>query len=130
MNKKKVLVVGGYGTVGSVTSEILAEQETIIPVVAGRSESKARELARKLDVEWRTIDITDEQSITSALPDINVIIICFSGPFTHTPLTLPKLAAESGIHYMDVSGSYEMVCASISSVPGNCLKIPISMLCS
>ncbi len=107
MNKNKVLIVGGYGTVGSVTSEILAQQETIMPVIAGRSESKAKALARSLQAEWRPIDIADEHSIASALSEISVIINCFSGPFTHAPLILPKLAAESGIHYLDVSGSYE-----------------------
>jgi saccharopine dehydrogenase-like NADP-dependent oxidoreductase len=107
MYKKKALVVGGYGTVGSAISETLAKDERIMPVIAGRNESRARELAHKLQVEWRTIDIGDAKSISSALPNIGVIINCFSGPFTHAPLLLPELSAKSGIHYMDVSGSYE-----------------------
>lgn len=108
MDKKKALIVGGYGTVGRVISEILAKDERFGPVViAGRNESRAKELAHRLQVEWRTIDICDAKSISSALPNIGVIINCFSGPFTYTPLLLPEMSAKSGIHYMDVSGSYE-----------------------
>ncbi|MBE9098279.1 saccharopine dehydrogenase NADP-binding domain-containing protein [filamentous cyanobacterium LEGE 07170] len=107
MNEQKVLVVGGYGTVGSLVSELLATDEYIELVVAGRNESKARKLAQTLQCEWRTIDISNAPSISSALQDIDVIINCFSGPFTHAPLLLPELAAQAGIHYLDVAGSYE-----------------------
>jgi hypothetical protein len=107
MNKKRVLVIGAYGTVGSVISEIIAKDERIVLVIAGRNESRAKELAHKLRTELRTIDINSAESITSALSDISVIINCFSGPFTHAPLLLPEMSATSGIHYMDVSGSYE-----------------------
>ncbi|MEM9819219.1 MAG: saccharopine dehydrogenase NADP-binding domain-containing protein, partial [Cyanobacteria bacterium P01_D01_bin.6] len=107
MDKKRTLIVGGYGTVGSVVSEILARDERFLPVISGRNASKARELAHKLQVEWRTIDINDEQSIVAALPNIDLIVNCFSGPFTHSPLRLPELSAKYGINYLDVSGSHE-----------------------
>lgn len=107
MNRKRVLVVGGYGTVGSVVSELLAKNTRILPVISGRNESKARKLAQKLKAEWRTVDINNEKSIIAALPDINVIINCFGGPFTDAPLHLPKLSVKHGIHYLDVSGSNE-----------------------
>ncbi|MBN2385284.1 saccharopine dehydrogenase NADP-binding domain-containing protein [bacterium] len=104
---KKILVIGGYGTVGRVVTDLLAKDERLMPVIAGRNEAKARELAQKFKVEWRRIDIGDKNSIKSGLPDIALIINCFSGPFTHTPLLLPELSANFGIHYLDVAGSYE-----------------------
>jgi len=107
MEKKKVLIVGGYGTVGSVVSEILSKDEKILPVISGRDKSKARELAERLNTEWITIDLTDEESILSALVNINIVINCFSGPFTNFHLFLPELASKQGIHYLDVAGSYE-----------------------
>lgn len=107
MTQKKVLIVGGYGTVGSVVSEILAGHERVLPVIAGRNESRARALAHQLGAEWRTLDINHEQAISAALSDIDVVVNCFSGPFTHAPLLLPELSARHGIHYLDVAGSYE-----------------------
>ncbi|HPG39896.1 MAG TPA: saccharopine dehydrogenase NADP-binding domain-containing protein [bacterium] len=107
MSKKSVLIVGGYGTVGKVVSGILAQDERILPVIAGRKGYRAEELAGTLQCSWRTIDINDRESITAALTHIDIVINCFSGPFTHFPLHLPEICARSSIHYMDVSGSYE-----------------------
>ncbi len=107
MEKKKVLIVGGYGTVGRVVSEILSKDEKILPVISGRDKSKARELAERLNAEWTTIDVTDKESISSALVNIDIVINCFSGPFTNFNLFLPELASKQGIHYLDVAGSYE-----------------------
>lgn len=107
MSKTKVLVVGGYGTVGTVVSEVLAHEERVALVVAGRDARKAGDFAGSLHAEHRTIDVLDAATIPGALADVGVVINCFSGPFTGAPLSLPEMAAERGIHYLDVSGSYE-----------------------
>lgn len=102
-----VLVVGGYGTVGSMVSEILAKEERVTPIICGRNASRAEAFADRLHAEWRTLDVMDEHTIAPALADVGIVINCFSGPFTHAPLLLPELAARRGIHYLDVAGSYE-----------------------
>ena len=107
MNRKRVLIAGGYGTVSSVVSEHLAKDENILPVIAGRNKKKAAELAKLLDAEYRTIDVTDKQGMTTVLEDIAIVINCFSGPFTNFPIDFPMLAAQKGVHYLDVAGSYE-----------------------
>lgn len=107
MEKERVLVVGGYGTVGTVVSKILSKSDLIIPVIAGRNEAKAKALAGKLNAEWRTVDINKEDSILAAFANVKVVINCFSGPFTNAPLLLAELCAKNGINYLDVSGSYE-----------------------
>jgi len=107
MNAKKVLVVGGYGTVGSELSRILSGQENIEVFIGGRNEYKAREAAQNLNAGWRTIDLEKRESILGALKNIDLVINCFGGPFTGFNLDLPEAAVERGIHYLDVSGSYE-----------------------
>lgn len=107
MKKQNVLIVGGYGTVGSLVSEILGNDERIGVIIAGRNAAKAKQLAHTLQAEWRTLDVRNAQSLSPALQDVDLVINCFSGPFTHAPLLLPELAAKSGIHYLDVAGSYE-----------------------
>lgn len=104
---KKILVVGGYGTVGSVVCELLAKDKRFRLIVSGRNEEKAKSLATRLQVDWRRLDAVDKSSLASSLTDVDCVVNCFSGPFTHTPLLLAEYAAEQGIHYLDVSGSYE-----------------------
>ncbi len=107
MHRKKILIVGGYGSVGSAVSQMLAQDEDILLVIAGRDEAKARQLAVDLNGEARRIDITDPDSIAKALEDIALVINCFGGPFTGKPLHLAQACAGRGIAYLDVSGSYE-----------------------
>lgn len=107
MDRTRVLVVGGYGTVGTVVSEVLAHDPRVSLVIAGRDARKASELAHALRSEWRTLDVLDEETIPAALEGVRVVVNCFAGPFTGAPLHLPRMAAERGIDYLDVSGSYE-----------------------
>ena len=107
MVKKNVLIVGGYGRVGSVLSETLAKESEISMTIAGRDPVKAEELAKKLGSGCCAIDVTDKSSILSAIEDMDIVINCFAGPFTHFNLFLPEIAAERGLHYLDVAGSYE-----------------------
>ena len=102
-----VLIIGGYGMVGRLVAEELVSAEGLRVIVAGRDGARARELAVRLGVDWRQVDITDRLSLAAGLTEVQITINCFSGPFTHFPLDLPRLCAERGIHYLDVSGSYD-----------------------
>ena len=97
MDKTRVLVVGGYGTVGTVLSEVLAHDPRVALVIGGRDARKAGDLARSLHAEARTIDVLDEATIPAALEGVRVVVNCFSGPFTGAPLRihLPSLRCAS-----------------------------------
>jgi len=102
MQKIKILVAGGYGAVGTHISSLLSKNEKFLPVIAGRSEEKAKALAGKLNCEWTIIDLENQHSIREALKNVNIVISCYipSGDFN---TLLPDMAAENGIHYLDVA---------------------------
>jgi saccharopine dehydrogenase-like NADP-dependent oxidoreductase len=102
MQKKEILIVGGYGTVGSHISSFLSKNDQFMPVIAGRSEEKAKALAQKLNCKWKTIDLKNKDAIEDALKNVYMVISCFipSGDFN---TLLPEMAAEYGIHYLDVA---------------------------
>jgi len=102
MEQLKVLIAGGYGSVGTHISEMLSQDEKFIPVIAGRNEEKAKALADKLNCDWKGIDLGNENSINDALADIDIAINCFI-PSADFNTILPELAAETGIHYLDVA---------------------------
>ncbi len=106
MEKSRILIPGGYGAVGSIISTLLSNNNTIMPVVAGRNAEQAEKLAEKLNCEWTTIDLENRHSIKEALQNIDIVISCYipSGDFN---TLLPEMAAESGIHYMDVAAFNE-----------------------
>ncbi len=61
-----MIVVGGYGGIGEVTSRLLAEYGAHL-VIAGRSEAKAQALAQELHAQARpaigaAVDVADRDS--------------------------------------------------------------------
>ncbi len=72
MRKKQILIVGGYGVVGTVVSSLLSKKSGLSPIIAGRNKEKAEALAEKLGCGFRTIDIKNEDSIKAALEDVNI----------------------------------------------------------
>lgn len=104
---KKILVVGGYGAVGRKISRYLTLQKGIETVIAGRNADQARRLAESLNASWRCCDIDDANTLEAAIDGIDIVINSFSGPFTGYPLKLPEHAIQRGVHYLDLSGSYE-----------------------
>jgi NAD(P)-dependent dehydrogenase (short-subunit alcohol dehydrogenase family) len=67
LDGKRALIVGGYGGIGQVTSEMFAEYGAAV-AVAGRSAEKAKELAGRLEASGaRTmgarVDLADRSSV-------------------------------------------------------------------
>jgi NAD(P)-dependent dehydrogenase (short-subunit alcohol dehydrogenase family) len=58
LDGKRALIVGGYGGIGQVTSELFVELGAEV-AIAGRSEEKAEDLARKLGAR---VDLADRAS--------------------------------------------------------------------
>jgi NAD(P)-dependent dehydrogenase (short-subunit alcohol dehydrogenase family) len=71
LDNKSALVVGGYGGIGKVTTQLLSEYGAAV-AIAGRSEAKARSLADELTSKGRRamgtrVDLADRQSSQDAV---------------------------------------------------------------
>jgi NAD(P)-dependent dehydrogenase (short-subunit alcohol dehydrogenase family) len=100
LDGKRALVTGGYGGIGSVTSELLAEFGAAV-AIAGRSIDKARELADRLSeggarASGHRVDLADPASarelvaeVAGELGGIDVLVnlagIEVAGPATDFP---------------------------------------------
>ena len=106
MIKKQVLVVGGYGSVGSAITKLLFESDYLFPIIAGPDKDKAEKLAKQYNCDFKIIDIYDKNSIEQALKDIDIVICCYIDLDNFDTL-LPETAIRSGVHYIDISGTNE-----------------------
>lgn len=96
----RVLLIGGYGNFGTFIAERLSRELAVI--VAGRSEQKARALARRLNAEWAVVDIfknLDEQ-IQRVKPDI---LVHTSGPFQEQGYDVAEACIRNRVHYLDLA---------------------------
>lgn len=109
---KRILIIGGYGNFGRFIAKELAQHSNIQIIVAGRSLTKARALADKLDgpnkPEAEQIDITNgfSEALATIKPDI---VIHTSGPFQAQGYDVARACIAQGRHYIDLADGREFV---------------------
>src|SRR5262249_23102296 len=79
---KSILIVGGYGVVGSRIAADLALGFPDPVVVAGRNLERANATAAAIGcgVRGRSVDVTVASSIAAALADVSVTVNCIDQP--------------------------------------------------
>lgn len=104
MNKqrKKIIVLGGYGAIGSRICTEIARIPYIECVIAGRNPKRAQHLAKLISASILKIDLADERSIRRELADAYLVINA-TGPFQNQSLAAPEFCANAGIHYIDIT---------------------------
>jgi saccharopine dehydrogenase-like NADP-dependent oxidoreductase len=100
--RKKIIVLGGYGAVGSRICTAIARIPYVECVIAGRNPKRAQYLAKLISASILKIDLADERSIQRELADA-FLVINAAGPFQNQPLVAPEFCASAGIHYIDIN---------------------------
>ncbi|MFD8495792.1 saccharopine dehydrogenase NADP-binding domain-containing protein [Amycolatopsis sp. NPDC059657] len=101
MTTGSILIVGGYGVVGS---RIAADLATDFPdgvVVAGRNQERADARAAEIGhgVRGRRIDITQPATIDAALENVSIAVNCIDQP----ERGLLRAAVKRGLAYTDIA---------------------------
>ena len=111
---KRVLIIGGYGNFGRYISGKLAQNSDIQLIVAGRSISRAAQLASSLGAEAVELDINRDAA--QVLGRIQAdIVIHTSGPFQGQSYDIARACIAVGAHYIDLADGRDFV-AGISTL--------------
>ena len=109
---RKILILGGYGSVGYETAKILLNRTDAEIVIAGRSLEKAQSAAAKLSketnntrVSGKSIDAFNYNEVVSAFKMVDWVIICI--PLTGLDSKLAQAAYEAGVNYLDINANKE-----------------------
>jgi saccharopine dehydrogenase (NAD+, L-lysine-forming) len=104
-----ILIIGGYGAVGTVIATTLAQHHADQLIIAGRSKSKAENLAAQLGagVRWRVLDVTQSVDYDAILDGVGYIVICLD---VHGNQFV-RQCFQRGIHYVDISAEYPILSA-------------------
>ena len=109
---KRVLIIGGYGNFGRFIAQMLAREDDIQVIIAGRSMDKANAFASTLDgkntPESHALDINSNlnDSLRSIAPDI---VIHTSGPYQLQDYSVARACIEQGCHYIDLADARDFV---------------------
>jgi Saccharopine dehydrogenase NADP binding domain len=100
--KKRVVVLGGYGTFGSRISRALAADELVDCVVAGRTRARGEAFAREIGAAFREVDVHNPESLRTAV-DGAFAVVNTCGPFRNGHYEIPKQCIQLGAHYVDLA---------------------------
>jgi short subunit dehydrogenase-like uncharacterized protein len=99
------LLYGSYGYTGNLIAE-LAVRDGLRPLLAGRDETRLREQATRLSLDFRVIPLSDATALDDALRATGLVVHC-AGPFVLTWRQMAEACLRTGAHYTDISGEIE-----------------------
>jgi len=111
----RILILGGYGTFGGKLARLLADEEDLTLVIAGRSVDKGREFCADLSARAACAAVAFDRGGDIA-KDLELIgpeiVVDASGPFQnyrHDPYKVVKACLALGIHYLDIADGSDFV---------------------
>jgi hypothetical protein len=111
----KVLILGGYGTFGGRLAQLLADEDRLVLLIAGRSAAKAAAFCASLQSRATTValgfdrDRPIEPQLGEIAPDI---VVDATGPFQSygtDPYRVVKAALALRINYLDLADGSDFV---------------------
>jgi hypothetical protein len=114
-DRLKVLILGGYGTFGGRLAHLLADEDRLTLVIAGRSQEKAAAFCAKLKSRATVVPVGFDRDreiapqLRQIAPDI---VVDASGPFQaygDNPHRVVTAALALGINYLDLADGSDFV---------------------
>lgn len=99
--KGNILIIGGYGAVGQVLAQTLADKFPGQIIVAGRSYKKANVLAQDSDgkIKPYQLDLNTAHENPEVLDGVAVVVMCLDVP----DMRFVQQILRRGIHYIDIT---------------------------
>lgn len=119
----KVVILGGYGNFGARIARRLSCDAHIQVIIAGRDLEKARSFAQQLNNATAVaLDVSDIQFATALRGLKADVLIHTAGPFQQQNYRVAQIAAEVGMHYIDLADGRQFVCDFSSALNDSFLK--------
>jgi saccharopine dehydrogenase-like NADP-dependent oxidoreductase len=107
MAKPRIVILGGYGTFGSLIADQLARPDAQL-VIAGRDARKGQAFASSLAAGFVRCDARSKASLRDVVSGTNLLINA-AGPFQTKDYSIPQTCIEHGCHYVDLGDGREYV---------------------
>src|SRR5262245_49757456 len=107
MTKPRIVILGGYGTFGSLIAEQLARSDAQL-MIAGRDAVEGQAFAASLAAGFIRCDARNRAALRDAISGTQLLINA-SGPFQAKDYSIPQMCIEHGCNYIDLGDGREYV---------------------
>ncbi|WP_237061686.1 saccharopine dehydrogenase family protein [Microbulbifer zhoushanensis] len=110
--KKRVLILGGYGTFGSRIARLLSDRDDLQLIIAGPHRSKAEQLAAELPGPAEGLRLErDSVNLTAQLQTLHLdLLVHCAGPFQEQDYRVARACIDSRTPYLDIADARRFVC--------------------
>src|SRR5688572_23485572 len=105
-SNRKIVVLGGYGTFGSLISDQLVSSANV--TILGRNRQKGQKFADSIGANYVWCNAKDKESLQTAISGAYIVINA-SGPFLPKDYSIPQTCIEENCHYIDLADDREYV---------------------
>lgn len=111
----KILIIGGYGTFGGRLAQLLADDERLTLLIAGRSKQKAEAFCKQLNSKANKVPLLFDRDgdVETQIRDISPsLVVDATGPFQiygEDPYRVVKACIANGIDYVDLADGTDFV---------------------
>jgi NAD(P)-dependent dehydrogenase (short-subunit alcohol dehydrogenase family) len=113
VSSPRIVILGGYGTFGSLIAEQLGQSDAQV-VIAGRDAGRGRAFAASLKAGFIRCDARNRSSLRETVAGAHLVVNA-AGPFQAADYSVPETCVELGCHYIDLGDGRDYV-ASITQL--------------
>jgi len=121
----KILLYGANGYTGNLIAR-LAVQRGLRPILGGRNEDKIKPLAAYLNLEYRSLALSDTMALEAELQDVVAVLHC-AGPFQQTWKAMVTACLRTKTHYLDITGEWTVL-EAIAALDGEAKAAGVMLL--
>ncbi|MCI0376274.1 MAG: saccharopine dehydrogenase NADP-binding domain-containing protein [Gemmataceae bacterium] len=107
MTNPRIVILGGYGTFGSLIADQLAPSGAQL-YIAGRDASKGNVFADSIHAQFIHCDARNTDALRDTISG-KYLLINAAGPFQAKDYSIPRACIEHGCHYIDLGDGREYV---------------------
>lgn len=114
MSSKRIVILGGYGNTGSLIAKYLLQETNCALVLAGRSKSRAEQLARELNEQFHSRRVTgafanaaEVESLKRVFGNVDMAVVAAST--TQFTQQIAAAALASHCNYFDIQFSHAKI---------------------
>ena len=100
------MLYGAYGYTGKLIAQE-AKNRGHSPILAGRSAERLLPIAENLDLEYKILELKDDENLMKNLEEIDLVFHA-AGPYKYTSEPLVKACLKTSTNYVDITGEVQV----------------------